>query len=57
MLLTVLFAPLAAENGQVITGWYVDAHNTEQNFGVYAAAFVLAWAVLESLGSREAPGP
>jgi hypothetical protein len=47
VLLTVLFAPLAAENGQVITGWYVDAHNTEQCFGVYAAAFVLVWAVLE----------
>jgi hypothetical protein len=48
LLLAVVFAPLAAENGQLVTGRYVDANNFEQNFGVYSAALVLTWAVLES---------
>ena len=48
LLLAAVFAPLAAENGQLVTGRYVDANNVEQNFGVYAAALVLTWAVLES---------
>ena len=48
LLLAVVFAPLAADNGQVVTGRYVDANNVEQNFGVYAAALVLTWAILES---------
>jgi hypothetical protein len=48
LLLAAVFAPLAAENGQIITGRYVDANNVEQSFGVYAVALVLTWAVLES---------
>jgi hypothetical protein len=48
LLLAVVFAPLAAENGQLVTGRYVDANNVEQNFGVYAVALVLTWAVLQS---------
>ena len=53
LLLAVLLAPLAAENGQILTGWYVDSHNVEQNFGVYSAAFVLTWAMLEPTRLRK----